>query len=38
MPRRSIPLDLAAVKRDIAEVLTDSKDWWPLTSATTVRR
>jgi len=22
-------LDLAAVKRDIAEVLTDSKDWWP---------
>src|SRR5271156_3624788 len=22
-------LDLAAVKRDIAEVLTDSQDWWP---------
>ncbi len=22
-------LDLAAVKRDIAAVLTDSKDWWP---------
>ncbi|MES4908505.1 MULTISPECIES: catalase/peroxidase HPI [unclassified Streptomyces] len=22
-------LDLPAVKRDIAEVLTDSKDWWP---------
>ena len=22
-------LDLAAVKRDIADVLTDSKDWWP---------
>jgi catalase-peroxidase len=22
-------LDLAAVKRDIAQVLTDSKDWWP---------
>ncbi|AZP20926.1 catalase/peroxidase HPI [Streptomyces aquilus] len=22
-------LDLAAVKQDIAEVLTDSKDWWP---------
>ena len=22
-------LDLIAVKRDIAEVLTDSKDWWP---------
>ncbi len=22
-------LDLAAVKRDIAEVLTNSKDWWP---------
>jgi len=22
-------LDLAAVKRDIAEVLTDSKEWWP---------
>ncbi|MEU8544866.1 catalase/peroxidase HPI [Streptomyces sp. NPDC048717] len=22
-------LDLTAVKRDIAEVLTDSKDWWP---------
>jgi catalase-peroxidase len=22
-------LDLAAVKRDIAEVLTDSKQWWP---------
>ncbi|MEU8591194.1 catalase/peroxidase HPI [Streptomyces sp. NPDC048664] len=22
-------LDLAEVKRDIAEVLTDSKDWWP---------
>ncbi|HLV74424.1 MAG TPA: catalase/peroxidase HPI [Vulgatibacteraceae bacterium] len=22
-------LDLAAVKRDIAELLTDSKDWWP---------
>ncbi len=22
-------LDLAAVKRDIAEVMTDSKDWWP---------
>jgi catalase-peroxidase len=22
-------LDLATVKRDIAEVLTDSKDWWP---------
>src|SRR5580692_10781059 len=22
-------LDLAAVKRDIAEVLTQSKDWWP---------
>ena len=22
-------LDLAAVKADIAEVLTDSKDWWP---------
>jgi len=22
-------LDLAAVKRDIAEVLTDSEDWWP---------
>src|SRR5258708_39811923 len=22
-------LDLAALKRDIAEVLTDSKDWWP---------
>jgi catalase-peroxidase len=22
-------LDLAAVKRDIATVLTDSKDWWP---------
>ncbi|QPP05988.1 catalase/peroxidase HPI [Streptomyces bathyalis] len=22
-------LDLAAVKRDITEVLTDSKDWWP---------
>ena len=22
-------LDLAAVKRDIAEVITDSKDWWP---------
>jgi catalase-peroxidase len=22
-------LDLAAVKRDIAEVLTDSKGWWP---------
>src|ERR1700720_186617 len=22
-------LDLAAVKRDVAEVLTDSKDWWP---------
>src|SRR5258708_7292895 len=22
-------LDLAAVKRDIAEVLTDSRDWWP---------
>jgi catalase-peroxidase len=22
-------LDLAAVKRDIAEMLTDSKDWWP---------
>jgi catalase-peroxidase len=22
-------LDLAAVKRDIAEILTDSKDWWP---------
>ena len=22
-------LDLAVVKRDIAEVLTDSKDWWP---------
>ncbi len=22
-------LDLAAVKRDIAEVLTDTKDWWP---------
>src|ERR1700716_3885244 len=22
-------LDLGAVKRDIAEVLTDSKDWWP---------
>jgi catalase-peroxidase len=22
-------LDLAAVKRDIAEALTDSKDWWP---------
>ena len=22
-------LDLDAVKRDIAEVLTDSKDWWP---------
>ena len=22
-------LDLAAVKRDIAGVLTDSKDWWP---------
>ncbi|MFG2423947.1 catalase/peroxidase HPI [Streptomyces sp. NPDC048448] len=22
-------LDLAAVKRDVAEVLTDSQDWWP---------
>ncbi|TDE22833.1 catalase/peroxidase HPI [Actinomadura sp. 6K520] len=22
-------LDLAAVKRDIAEILTDSQDWWP---------
>jgi catalase-peroxidase len=22
-------LDLAAVKRDVAEVLTDSKEWWP---------
>ncbi len=22
-------LDLAAVKQDIAEVMTDSKDWWP---------
>ena len=22
-------LDLAAVKQDVAEVLTDSKDWWP---------
>src|SRR4249919_4364083 len=22
-------LDLAAVKRDIAEVMTNSKDWWP---------
>ena len=22
-------LDLAAVKQDIADVLTDSKDWWP---------
>ncbi|TDC58631.1 catalase/peroxidase HPI [Actinomadura sp. KC345] len=22
-------LDLPAVKRDIAEILTDSKDWWP---------
>ncbi|MGI5458682.1 catalase/peroxidase HPI [Streptomyces sp. CA-249302] len=22
-------LDLAAVKQDIAEILTDSKDWWP---------
>ncbi|MGW7407564.1 catalase/peroxidase HPI [Streptomyces sp. NPDC054833] len=22
-------LDLPAVKRDVAEVLTDSKDWWP---------
>ncbi|MCW2931435.1 MAG: catalase/peroxidase [Actinomycetia bacterium] len=24
-----LSLDLAAVKRDIAEVLTTSKDWWP---------
>ena len=24
-----LSLDLAAVKRDIAEVLTSSKDWWP---------
>ena len=30
-------LDLAAVKRDIAEVLTTSQDWWPATSATTAR-
>ena len=28
-PRRSRRLDLAAVKRDIAEVLTTSQDWWP---------
>jgi catalase-peroxidase len=28
-PRAFASLDLAAVKRDIAEVLTTSQDWWP---------
>jgi len=30
-------LDLAAVKKDVAALMTDSQEWWPRTSATTAR-
>ena len=30
-------LDLAAVKGDLVALMTDSQEWWPATTATTVR-